>query len=118
MTQQTGHLTSFDPQHVSFEYRFCRVRLRAATAEGSAEAAVCVKQMLDRGGQVISVKAEHDDLRAALLRLQEAELDLSLKALQRFVEQVAQGQTTLAYRGLQAEYLGGLDDEKDLAPAG
>jgi len=52
----------FDPDHIKFEYRVCRVRLTTPEAEG-AQALVRVKQLLGSEGQVLSVKAELDSCR-------------------------------------------------------
>lgn len=107
----------FEPNHIKFAYRFCQVRLTVPEDAG-VQALVRVKQLLDRDGQVISLKAELEDLRAALLELNQAEPQLSLKGLKRLVEQVVQDRTVTCYQRVQAEYLGGLEDEKDLTPTG
>jgi hypothetical protein len=74
--------------------------------------------MADRDGQVISLKTELEDLRAALTRMRKAEPRISLKGLKRLVEQVVQEQADGSYQRIQAEYLGGLQDEKDLTSTG
>ncbi len=102
----------FDPDHIKFDYRFCRVRLTIRGNE-QAQALVHVKQLLDHDGQVISLKAELEDVRAALLVLQPAAPRLSLKGLKRLVEQVAQEQAGSWYESVQAEYLGGSEDDQD-----
>jgi pyridinium-3,5-bisthiocarboxylic acid mononucleotide nickel chelatase len=102
----------FDPEHIQFEYRFCRVRLTAEGDDG-VQAVVRVKQLLNGEGDVISLKAELEDVRAALLTLQNAAPRLSLKGLKRLVEQVAQDETSARHDRVQAEYLGGSEDAKD-----
>ena len=101
----------FEPEHLKFDYRFCRVRL--TVPGGGAQAVVRIKQLLDGEGQVLSLKAELEDLRAALQALQPAAPHLALKGLKRLVEQVAQDQEDLRYKSVQAEYLGGMEDEQD-----
>lgn len=107
----------FDPEHIKFAYRFCRVRL-TIPGDAKGQALVRIKQLLDSDGQVMSVKVELEDLRAALLVLNQAETRLSLKGLKRLVEQVVQDQTDRRYQSIRAEYLGSLEDEEDAAPAG
>lgn len=91
----------FDPDHIKFSYRVNQVRLTAPGDEG-VQVVVRVKQMLGRDEQVISVKAEHEDLRSALDALAPLDLGLSFKELKRFVEQVVQGQADSCYKHLQA----------------
>ena len=102
----------FEPDHIKFAYQFCQVGLRLAGDE-EPRAFVRVKQLLDREGQEISIKAELEDLRLALLELTPLEPRLSLRGLKRLVEQVVQDQTDHEVVGVQAAYLGGLEDEKD-----
>jgi len=100
----------FDPEHIKFDYRFCSVRL---TVQGSdhVQVVVRVKQLLDHDGQVLSLKAELEDLRAALLALEEAAPHLSFKGLKRLVEQVAQERADSRYQDVHAQYLGGSHEE-------
>jgi hypothetical protein len=107
----------FEPDHIKFTYEFCQVRLTLRDDPG-VQALVRVKQMADRDGQVISLKTELEDLRAALTRMRKAEPRISLKGLKRLVEQVVQEQADGSYQRIQAEYLGGLQDEKDLTSTG
>jgi hypothetical protein len=74
--------------------------------------------MTDSDGQVISIKAELEDLRAAVIKLGEVEPRLSFKGLKRLVEQVVQEKADASYQSIQAQYLGGLQDEKDLTSTG
>jgi uncharacterized protein (DUF111 family) len=105
----------FDPNHIKFAYQFCQVRLTTSHDAG-VQALVRVKQLLDSDKQVISIKAELEDLRAALLELGQVEPRLSLKGLKRLVEQVVQERADRCYQRVKAEYLGGLQDEKDPNP--
>lgn len=107
----------FEPDHIKFSYRFCRVRL-TTSKDAQVQALVRVKQLLDHDGEVISIKAEQDDLRAALSDLGRAESRLSFKGIKRVVEQVVQDKKSSCYQSIQAEYLGGLQDEKDPTPVG
>ena len=107
----------FDPDHIKFSYQMCQVQLTALDDEG-AQALVRVKQMIGSNGQVISVKAELEDLRSALREFAPLDLGLSFKGLKRFVEQVVQDQAGRCYNNLQATVLGGQQDEKDPTPTG
>jgi len=107
----------FDPQHIKFDYRFCRVRL-TIRGDDRVQAFVRVKQLLNHDGGVISLKAELEDVRAALLALQQAAPHLSLKGLKRLVEQVAQDRADSRYESVQAEFLGGSEDAKDIGAIG
>jgi uncharacterized protein (DUF111 family) len=108
-------LRVFEPDHIKFAYQFCHVRL-ITPKDPQAQALVRVKQLLDQDGEVISVKAEQEDLEAALNDLGGAEPRLAFKGIKRLVEQVVHDQTSGSYRSIQAEYLGGLQDEKDPTP--
>jgi hypothetical protein len=48
-----------------------------------------VKEILGGEGQVVSIKAEYEDLRAAVARLEQVGLKVSFGALKRLVEQAA-----------------------------
>jgi uncharacterized protein (DUF111 family) len=107
----------FDPHHICFGYEFCQVRL-TIPGKPDPQALVRVKQLLDSDGQVLSIKAEMEDLKMALTSLDQVEPGLSLKGIRRLVEQVVQDQAEHMYRNVQAVYLGGLSDEQDPAPTG
>lgn len=77
---------AFEPQHFCFDYRFLQVRLEAA----GVETTVRVKALLDEGAQVLSIKAEADDLQEAMEKLGRDVDHLSFKALKNLVESVAQ----------------------------
>jgi uncharacterized protein (DUF111 family) len=83
----------FEPEHIIFAYRFCQVCLTMPIHDDKKQVLVGVKQVLAADGQIISVKAENDDLREAHACLQDAGATISLTALKRLAELVAQGQT-------------------------
>ena len=95
----------FSPRHLSFEYRVRRVRLTAQVGEASVQTLVAVKEILGESGRVLSVKAEFEDLRAALAQLEQAGVELSLTALKRLAEQTASGPGQCSLPNVQAEYL-------------
>lgn len=95
---------AFEPDHIKFDYRFCRVALRIA-GDGAPRAFVRVKQLFDGDGQQISIKAELEDLKAAVSELTPLEPRLSLKELKRLVEQVVHDQTAHVHLSVQAECL-------------
>jgi len=76
-----------ETQHIQFEYRVRQMRLTVRGNEGFVRAPVRVKEIYDRHGQVISIKAEYEDLRSALARFERAGVEISLTALKRLVEQ-------------------------------
>jgi uncharacterized protein (DUF111 family) len=79
----------FDPHHIRFEYRVRQVRLTAQTSGDPVQVLVGVKEILGGEGQVVSIKAEYEDLRAAVARLEQVGLKVSFGALKRLVEQAA-----------------------------
>jgi len=66
-------------------------------------ASVRVKEILDKD-QVISRKAEYEDLKLALAQFERAGLPISYVDLKGFVEQAATGQGSLTLRGIQVEH--------------
>jgi uncharacterized protein (DUF111 family) len=101
----------FDPHHICFEYRMRQVRLTAQTSGDPVQVLVGVKEILGEDGQVMSVKAEYEGLRAAVARLEQVGLGVSFGALKRLVEQAALEQENGlagelgAVPGIQVEYL-------------
>lgn len=112
----------FDTSHIRFEYRFCQVRLEWDRPGGkgpAASALVQVKQVLNHQGEVVSVKAEFDDLQVMIEALENAGCHISLSGLKRVVEQVALKQDNLTFQGIRAEYEQGQNDhEKNPSSAG
>ena len=94
----------FDPRHIHFEYRIRQVRLAAQEGREPVQVLVHVKEVLGEEGRVISVKAECEDLRAALVQFEQVGLKVPFAALKGLVEQTALGQENYALRGIQAEY--------------
>lgn len=93
----------FEPRHIHFEYRFCPVVLQSGD---QVRATVQVKQIYDRTGRVISIKAESDDLGVALTELARAGETLTFTVLKRLVEQAAAGQTECRFGAVSASYAG------------
>lgn len=92
----------FEPRHIRFEYRFCQVLVEAPR---QVRATVQVKQVLGPDGQVISVKAERDDLGVVLDKLAKAGETVTLVALKRLVEQAAAGQNGCSLGAVRASYV-------------
>jgi len=80
-------LRILETRHIQFSYRMAQARLTVRAGGKPVQALVRVKEVLNGEGQVISVKAEHEDLRAALARFQEAGAEVSLATLKRLAEQ-------------------------------
>jgi uncharacterized protein (DUF111 family) len=96
----------FDTSHIRFEYRFCQVRLLWNRPDSNQDnsALVRVKQILNHQGEVVSVKAEFDDLRQLVNTLEDAGKSVSLSGLKRIVEQAALRQDNVMFEGIKAEY--------------
>ena len=82
----------FDPRHIRFEYRLRQVRLTAQSVKDPVQVPVRVKEILGQESQVVSVKAEYEDLRAAVAQFEQVGLGVSFGDLKRLVEQVALNQ--------------------------
>jgi uncharacterized protein (DUF111 family) len=94
----------FDPEHIKFAYRCCQVCLTMPTHDRKKQVLVGVKQVLGADGQIISVKAESDGLRKAHAYLQDVGATISLTALKRLTELVAQGQKDASLGGISATF--------------
>jgi len=94
---------AFDPIHISFEYRFRQVQLTAQTEGKPVQVIVRVKEVLSETGQVLSVKAEYDDLRAALAKFEQSGARVSFAALKGLVEQTALGEEKHPLQNIQAK---------------
>ena len=96
----------FDPHHICFEYRIRQVRLTAQNGAEPVHTIIRVKEILEEEERrIISVKAEWEDLQAALVQLEQAGLAVSLTALKRLVEQAVSGHEDGSLRDLQTEVL-------------
>ncbi len=100
-------LRILETRHIRFEYRVVPVRLTAQVGEAPVQMLVRVKEVVGKGRETVYVKAEHEDLQAALTRFRQAGVSVSLAALKGLVEQTALGREDCSCQGIQAEYLGG-----------
>lgn len=107
-----------ESRHICFEYRFKQMRLTAETTQEPQQAMVRVKEVLDDEGEVVSVKAEYEDLREAVVQFERAGAGVSLTALKRTVEQAALGQGDGCYREVEVECIGGNADGENFASTG
>lgn len=82
-----------ESRHIRFDYRIRDMRLTIREGEKPVQAVVRVKEIYNGDQQVVSVKAEYEDLRSALTQFEEAGLRISFAALKRLVEQNAMGQS-------------------------
>lgn len=94
----------FDPQHIRFDYRFCRVHLTMPSGDGTVQTSIQVKQVLDADGQVIAVKAENDELDKAHARLRGGGATVSRAAVKRLAELTAQSATHVSLGPINAAY--------------
>jgi uncharacterized protein (DUF111 family) len=94
-TLETGHLY--------FDYRIAQVRLKLESRNEKFQAIVRVKQIYNTKGDVLSAKADFDDVKSAMRLLRERALERSFKVLKGLVEQTALGQQCHSLDGLKAE---------------
>jgi len=106
LATETGTLgvRVFDPKHIRFEYRFQRAQIQAGQGDVAVVALIKVKEVLNQDGQVISVKAESDDLRSALADLREGGIEVSFSALKRLVEQNVLDAQQRVVQGIHVAY--------------
>jgi hypothetical protein len=90
-------------RHVRFDYRMRTMRLTVRESDSLVQTLVRVKEIISGDSQVLSVKAEYEDLRSALAELEEAGVRISLAALKRLVEQRATGENSSAQSGIQVK---------------
>jgi hypothetical protein len=107
-----------ESRHICFDYRFRQMYLTVETARGAQRAVVRVKEVLNDAGEVVSVKAEYEDVREAVVGFERAGRPVSFTTLKRAVEQAALGQVDGCYRNIKVEDIGGSADEEDLASTG
>lgn len=92
-----------DSRHIRVDYRIRNMRLSVRKGERAVEALVRVKEIYDGDQQIVSVKAEYEDLRSALAQFEGAGVRISLAALKRLVEQSATGQSNGSQRDIYVE---------------
>ncbi len=92
-----------ESRHIRFEYRIRRMQLTVGADGSPVQALVRVKEVRDGQDQVVSVKAEYDDLRSAHARFERAGVGMPLTALKRLVEQCAVGEQTATQEGIHVE---------------
>jgi len=110
---------TLETDHMHFDYKITPVRLSLQREGDVLRAIVRVKQIYNKDGEILSVKADYDDIKSARLLLKECSLELSFKALKGLVEQTALGQQCHSLDGLKAELMEEeiSPDEKDIGAA-
>lgn len=106
LARETGTLgiRVFDPRHIRFDYRIRPAEIHAHRDRGDVRARIQVKEVLAQDGRVASVKAECDELRAALAALREEGIDVSFSCLKRLVEQAALAEQEQAVGRIRVVY--------------
>jgi uncharacterized protein (DUF111 family) len=86
-----------ESRHMPFDYKFQKVLVSSANNMDVQNLPIRVKQVLDKKGSVISVKADYEDLKIAIdtLRKKSFAINLSFTAFKGLVEQVVLGQKDL-----------------------
>jgi len=102
----------FETRHIHFDYRTRQMRLTVPTEQGTVQVTIRVKEVYNKAGHVVSIKAEYDDLQTALAQFHQAGMTISFTALKRLVEQQAleQGTEPELYQTIQIETI--REDEK------
>lgn len=99
-------LRILETRHLKFEYQLVAVQLVATDSETGQERfrePVRVKLVRNSRGEVTSAKAEYEDLRASLKRLQQMGLDISFAALRGLIEQAVLEEKHKVYKNLHVE---------------
>jgi uncharacterized protein (DUF111 family) len=108
-----------DSRHIRFDYRVRKIGLSVRSTGKPARALVRVKEIYNGQGQVVSVKAEYEDLQTALAQLEATGVHISLAALKRLVEQRARGQSNGLPESIHVESIEEVSQyEEDPASAG
>lgn len=97
-----------EARHVPFQYRFRKVPvIHTGNAKGHP-LPVRVKEVLNREEKVVSVKADYEDLKAALVQLRKTGLsaEISFTTLKGLVEQTVLGCSDRSIGDIQAKYTG------------
>jgi len=100
-----------ETRHVPFQYRMNGVRISDADAPEDPATDVRVKQVLNNDGQVVSVKADYEDIKTALARLRRSGRckTLSFTTLKGLAEQTVLGRRDTALGNIKAMYTGDSD---------
>ncbi len=97
-----------ESRHMPFDYKFRKVLVSSANNMDVKNLPVRVKQVLDKKGSVISVKADYEDLKIAIdtLRKKGFAQDISFTAFKGFVEQAVLGRKDLTLGDLTVNLKG------------
>lgn len=87
-------------EHIQFDHESRRVKL--VLQDKGLNRALNVKVVRDSQGLVAAVKAEHEELRAAVHALADVGVNISLTALKELAETAVLSGESQAYRGLSA----------------
>jgi len=106
-------------RHIHFNYQNRQMQLTAHHPDQNPiQVIVRVKEIFNGEGRSVHIKAEHEDLRAALTRFHQSGIEISLVALKRLVEQLALTEGESVYQGIRAKFLGDNENEKNSTSIG
>ena len=97
-----------EARHIPFNYRFKKVLIACDACFDVQPTTVRVKEVLNGEDKVVSVKADYEDLKAALLHLKRTGLfdDVSFTALKGLAEQTVLGRSDRSFGKIDAKYTG------------
>lgn len=110
-------LRILESRHICFDYRVRSMLLTTQAGGGGVEATIRVKEILNADAQVLAVKAEYEDVRAAVTQLHAAGVEVSFRTIKGLVEQAARGPGRSSYRDIHVTTTGG-EHEEDFASTG
>ena len=97
-----------EARHIPFKYRFKKVLIVCDASFDVQPTTVRVKEVLNGEDKVVSVKADYEDLKAALLQLKRIGLsgDISFTALKGLAEQTVLGRSDSSLGEIKTKYTG------------
>lgn len=110
----------FESSHMAFKYRFQTVRVKWDDGSKKVYRTIRVKAILDKNGQIISAKADYDDLKNTLTDFKGFGLPhtLGFNAFKGMVEQTILGNIPLSQGHLSTMIAGGDENEKNIDSIG
>ena len=98
----------FETRHIAFQYRMETVRLSVTVAEDDRTLDVRVKKIINPAGEVVSAKADYEDIKSALKIIREdgRYKALAFTALKGLAEQTALANANRSLGGIKAIYIG------------
>jgi uncharacterized protein (DUF111 family) len=93
-----------ETRHITFDYRVLEVLVIDHARTPPIQVLVRVKEIKNNEGQVVSVKADYEDLRMALTQFQKVGVEFAFAALKGLVEQTVLGRQDHTLHSIRAVY--------------